>query len=108
MVRKTIPKKVEKAVKDYTEELKKDGLLIRKLILYGSYAKKKAHKWSDVDICIISPNFKNKDPLEYLWLKKTNRDVEAMIAPVGFHPKDFIDESPLAYEIKRTGIEIKV
>ena len=108
MVRKTIPKRVEKAVKDYAEVLEKDGLLIKKVILYGSYAKKKARKWSDIDVCVISPNFKNKDPLEYLWLKKTNKDIEAMISPIGFHPKDFVDESPLAYEIKRTGIEIKV
>ena len=83
-------------------------MLIQKVILYGSRAKGKARKWSDIDVCVISPNFKNKDPLEYLWLKKTDRDIEAMISPVGFRPKDFVDESPLACEIKRTGIEIKV
>jgi hypothetical protein len=33
-------------------------------------------------------------------------DVLRGIEPVGFHPKDFIDEDPLAWEIKTSGIEI--
>ena len=108
MATKTVPQKIKIAVKNYTEELKKDGLPIEKVILYGSYAKGKAKKWSDIDICIISPAFRKKDALEYLWKMKTKRDVEAMISPIGFHPKDFIDESPLVWEIKKTGKEIKI
>ena len=108
MVKKTIPKKVKVAISNYVKELKGDRLPIQKVILYGSYAKGRAGKWSDIDICIISSAFRKKDALEYLWKMKTKRDIKTMISPVGFHPKDFIDESPLVWEIKKTGREIKV
>lgn len=108
MVKKTIPKKVKVAVKNYIKELKEDRLPIQKVILYGSYAKGRASKWSDIDICVISQAFRKKDALEYLWKMKTKKDIKAMISPVGFHPKDFIDESPLVWEIKKTGKEIKL
>ena len=53
------------------------------------------------------PKFKGKiDPWEYLWVRKRDKDSRAMIAPVGFHPKDFVEEDPLAWEIKKTGIRI--
>ena len=108
MVKKTLPKKINKAIDEYLEILKKDKLSIRKAYLFGSYAKGKARWGSDIDICIVSPKFKNfSEAIDYLWEKRiVNKDVH--IEPVGFHPKDFVDESPLAYEIKRTGIEIKV
>jgi uncharacterized protein len=107
MAKKTIPQKVKKAIQDYIQYLKKEGLPIEKVILYGSYAKGKTHRWSDVDICIISSGFKKgMNPLVYLWTKKRDKDIEAMIAPVGFHPRDFVDESPLVWEIKKTGIKV--
>ena len=108
MAKKAIPQKVKIAVKNYAKTLKKDGLPIKKVILYGSYAKGNARKWSDIDVCVISPAFRKKDALEYLWLMKTRKDIEAMISPVGFAPKDFVDESQLVWEIKTTGKEIKV
>ena len=78
------------------------------MILFGSYAKGSQHKWSDVDLCVISPKFKNAfDAMQYLSLK-TIFDMKYTIEPIGFSPKDFNDDySSLIYEIKKTGIEIK-
>lgn len=108
MVKKTIPKKIKKSIKNYIDHLKNKGLSVDKVILFGSQAKSKAHRWSDIDICIISPAFGKKisDPLDYLWVEKSEKDIDSMISPVGFHPKDFIDEDPLAWEIKKTGIRV--
>lgn len=50
---KKIPQKVNKAIKEYVKAIKKD-MPIHKVILYGSYAKKKARKTSDIDLAIIS------------------------------------------------------
>lgn len=104
--KKTLPKKIKRAIQEYLEILKKDGLPIRKVFVFGSWAKGKAHKWSDIDLCIISPKFKNFDQaLDYLWSKRIIKE-DTHIQPVGYPPKDFVDESPLVWEIKKTGIEI--
>jgi predicted nucleotidyltransferase len=100
-------KKVIGYVQAYLDVLEKEKLPIDRVFLFGSYAKKKARRWSDIDVCIISPKFRDRcHAIDYLWKKRRDEDVEHGIEPVGFHPKDFIDEDPLAWEIKTTGIEI--
>lgn len=107
MVKKTISKKIKKNVLDYLKHLKDDGLNIDKVFIFGSYAKGTQNKWSDIDLCVISSDFKeNKNPLIYLWTKKRIKDINAMISPIAYHPFDFVNEDPLVWEIKKTGIEI--
>jgi len=48
-----------KFVKDFKKRLSKN-LPLKKLILFGSRATGKTHKWSDFDILIVSPEFKEK------------------------------------------------
>ena len=75
MAKKRIPKKIIKTVENYTQRLSgEEKLPIEKVIIYGSYAKGKAHKWSDVDVCIISSKFKNPiDAMRFLWHKRNKR-----------------------------------
>lgn len=108
MAQKRIPQKVVRAISEYLDVLKKDKLPIVRVYLYGSYAKGTPHQWSDIDLCIISPQF--KDPwkaLHYLWSKRVH-DEGLTIEPIGFSQKDFQDETTLISEIKRTGIEISL
>jgi len=99
--------KIKSYIRDYLTVLQEDGLPIERVFLFGSYATGHHRKWSDIDVCVISPRFGKKvDPYEYLWTKRRREDVLRGIEPVGFHPRDFIDEDPLAWEIKTTGIEI--
>ncbi|MEK7202987.1 MAG: nucleotidyltransferase domain-containing protein [Patescibacteria group bacterium] len=109
MSKKTIPQKVKKEIAQYINILKKDKLPIKKVILFGSYAKGGQHKWSDIDLCVISPKFKDAfKALHYLSLKKPF-NAKYAIGPIGFSPKDFKDKySTLIYEIKTTGIEITI
>ena len=109
MAKKRIPKQVEKKVKEYVDILKADNLPIKKVILYGSYAKGRQHKWSDIDVCIISPKFKDPfEALQYLSLK-TIFNMKYTIEPVGFSPRDFQDKyDSFIHEIKTTGVEISV
>ena len=105
MVKKAVPRKIEKNISDYIDILKKDKVPIKKVILFGSRAKNKQHKWSDIDLCIISPRFKNQfDAMHYLLMKSYN--IDAIIEPHPYHPRDFVNEDPLVWEIKKTGIEI--
>ncbi|MFH1187914.1 MAG: nucleotidyltransferase domain-containing protein [bacterium] len=108
MAKKAISKKIENAVKNYASHLRDEGLPIKNIYIYGSYAKGTARRWSDIDVCVISTKFDRIDPLTFLWKNKRNKDVEAIISPVGFHPDDFRDEDPLAWEIKKIGIRITI
>ncbi len=108
MAKRAIPKKIEKEIIEYVANLRKGRLSIKKVILFGSYAKGKQHKWSDIDLCVISPRFKNTfSAMQYLWLKRLN-DYGHTIQPVGFSPKDYQEGSSLINEIKKTGVEIKI
>jgi len=60
---------IEKAIKFLEQCLKENGLNISKIILFGSQATETTDN-SDVDILIISDDFKNKDIFERARLTK--------------------------------------
>ncbi len=102
---RALPKKVREPVIEYIEILKKDKLPIDGAIVFGSQAKRSAHKDSDIDLCIISSKF--KDPfkaMHYLMMK--SYQVNASIEPHPYSPKYFVSEDPLVWEIKKIGIEV--
>ena len=68
---------------------------------------KRIHKWSDIDVAVVSDKMKrNRDKNRFL-LWHIRRDVDSMIEPHGFTVKDFEDiNDPMVYEIRKTGIRI--
>ncbi|MDA2922835.1 nucleotidyltransferase domain-containing protein [Patescibacteria group bacterium AH-259-L07] len=105
-----LPQKINKAIKEYIEVLKKD-IPIQKVIIYGSYAKGKGRKGSDIDLVIVSDKFGKSPQEEGKYLFRKLWDIEnAKIEPIGYSPKDFqtSSPSPLLYEIRKYGKEIKV
>ena len=104
MAQKTIPQKIEKEIRDYVDVLKKENLPIKSVYLFGSYAKGTGRKWSDIDVCIVSPQFSDFfDALQYLWARRIRN---SSIEPIGMTPEDFADDTTLNREIKQTGIKI--
>lgn len=96
-----------KIVKKYADRLKKENYPFSAIYLFGSYAKGTSHKWSDIDVAVVSDKMKrNRDESRFL-LWRIRRDVDLMIEPHGFTVKDFQDDNdPMVYEIKKTGIKI--
>ena len=109
MVKKKVPKQLEKIVKNYVSILQEDNLPINKVILFGSYAKGTQHKWSDVDIAVVSPKFKDSwKALRYL-SDRTPFNMKYTIEAHGFTPEDFDNKyDSLIHEIKTHGIELTV
>ncbi len=109
MVKKGISEATIKIVKDYTSRLsEEENLLIKKVIVFGSQANGTLKKWSDIDVCIISPKFKNtQKALEFLWKKRKREEVLNGLEPIGFSEEDFEAGSGLIEEIKRTGVVIE-
>ena len=97
----------KKIVRKYAEKLEKENYPFQMIYLFGSYAQNKSHKWSDIDVAVVSDKLKrDKDKNKFL-LWDLRMDVDTRIEPHGFTVKDFQDvNNPMVYEIKKTGIKI--
>ena len=104
---KTLPKKIIEEVGSYKKILIRNKLPISGMFVFGSYAKGNFRKDSDIDVCVVSPKFKDPwNALSYLNLK-VPYGLGWKIEAVGFSPKDFNDTtSPLIHEIKKYGIKV--
>ena len=98
--------KIKTEVLNYIRTLKQDKIPLKRVIVFGSYAKGVQHRWSDIDVCLVSPKFQDKIKAFVYLFKKAN-DSQSKIEPHPFHPNDFVNEDPLVWEIKQNGIEIK-
>lgn len=108
MDQKTLPKTVVQKVQRFAKRAKRSGIPVSEVYVFGSYAKGTRHKWSDIDVCIISPRFTNSfDALQELW--KLNSKSFIPIEPIGMTPEDLSDRyCPLATEIRKYGIKISL
>jgi len=108
MVKRKIPKRIVHVVRNYRDRIERETQTpVEQVILYGSWAKGTPRKWSDIDVCMISPKF--RDPLAaimFLLQQRSKEEVLAGIEPVGFTPQDFEEGSSLINEIKRTGVDL--
>lgn len=96
-----------KLLKYYIKKVKHAGIPVEKAILFGSFAKGTAHKWSDIDACIVSPIFGKDRHTERLKLMRLTAGKDLVIEPHPYHPRDLKDKwDPLASEIRKHGISV--
>jgi predicted nucleotidyltransferase len=96
------------AVKYLETCLKKSGLSISKIILFGSQAKGQPTEESDIDVVIISKDFENKDIFERARLTKeaeimTTKKFMIPFDIITMTPKEFESETSLIAEYAREG-----
>jgi uncharacterized protein len=97
----------KKIVRRYAERLKENRYPFKAIYLFGSYAKGKAGKWSDIDVAVISDKLRRNNDENRFLLWKLRMDISTKIEPHGFTPEDFKeDANPMVYEIKKTGIKV--
>jgi predicted nucleotidyltransferase len=112
MVRERV--KVKKIVRDYIKAFPSD-FKIEKIFLFGSYATGKTRKDSDIDLIVISSDFKRMNFLERLEflssLRKNYSTRNNSMDIFGYTPQEFktIDkESVIMRRAKKEGVEIRV
>lgn len=110
MARKRVSKKINNVVRGYARRLAtQEKIPIKKVIVFGSRSKGISHRWSDIDVCIISPKLgASLKTLQFLLKKRNREEVMAGLEPMGFSEKDFKAGSSLINEIKRTGVGLKI
>lgn len=98
---------IKKIIDAYAKLLKSKGFGFSAIYLFGSQVNGKAHKWSDIDIAVVSDKLKRNYEKNRSLLYRMRLDVDNRLEPHGFTEKGFLDNAdPLAYEIRKTGIKV--
>ena len=100
-------KKVISTANLFVNKVKETGIRVDKAFLFGSHAntKNKPKVYSDIDICIVSPNLGRDFIEETVRLNKISSQVDSRIEAIPFDPERLNDPyDPLAFEIRTYGI----
>lgn len=97
--------KIIETVKNYLMLIPND-FGVRKVYLFGSFAKGKEREESDIDVAIILKNMPDFFSMQKELLR-LRRKVDLRIEPHPINEKDFNGMNPFASEIQQTGIEIE-
>lgn len=101
-----LPLRISPYILGYIVRLEQLRVPIQSVYLFGSWAKGTQHRWSDIDLAIISPQFSSWEKKRKLLAKAMHRDL-CEVEPHGFSPQAFADpNNPVVYEIKKYGIRI--
>lgn len=94
-------------VKKYAKALQEADFPFTAVYLFGSYTGKRAGRWSDIDVAVVSDALTRNSDEKRFQLWDIRLDVDTRIEPHGFTVKNFAnDADPMAYEIRKTGIRV--
>lgn len=98
---------VKKVVQKYAKALHDAQFPFSAIYVFGSHVQGTAHRWSDIDIAVVSDQLRHDRDADRLFLWKIRRNIDTRIEPHGFIVRDFEDDTdPLVREIRKTGIRI--
>jgi len=83
-----------------------ENLELKKAYLFGSYAKGNEQNDSDIDIAIVIGKMDDFFSVQ-MQLMRLRRTIDLRIEPHPILEEDFNNQNPFAYEIQKTGIELK-
>ncbi len=97
---------IKTLVNQYVRQLEASGIRVQKVVLFGSYARRRAHTGSDIDLAVIAPQFARLNIRErYETLGLANIALRAPIQAIGYAPRQwrFAERGSFIDEIQRTG-----
>lgn len=102
-----LSKSVLDQVKLYVGQVKSAKISVEKVIVFGSHAKGTMHKWSDIDVCIVSPQFGKNSFDESVRLAQVRDDSTIDIEAHPMNSRDLMNKYyTLASEIRKYGIDV--
>ena len=94
-------------VKTFAEAIRKQGIDLKTVILFGSYARGEQREWSDIDVALVADEFIG------VGFEDIKRFIDVtiqmpffFIESHTFNTKEFAQGSPFIEEIRRTGIVV--
>jgi predicted nucleotidyltransferase len=99
-----------RVIKEFINALKREGINIDRVILFGSYARGNARPDSDIDIAIISKDFGKDRVEEGMTLFRIAGKIDPRLEPIPFSIKVFENDTwvPLVYEIRQKGVDLQI
>lgn len=101
---------IYRIIDEYRKRLEQKGILIKKLILYGSYAKGETREHSDIDLAVVSNDFQNMDLFERMsFLGRARTGIRRPMEIIGLTVDEY-DNPPTFFirdEVKAKGIEVE-
>jgi len=98
---------IKKILRDYKAELRKHGIRVKKMVLYGSYARGNPKSYSDIDVVVISSDLAKFPALKRQeFLAKHTIPVDAPLEVIGYTPAEIskAKDSIFGQIIRETGI----
>jgi predicted nucleotidyltransferase len=102
MVKKSVIDTASKYVRQLPTELD-----VKKAFLFGSCAKGLDNEDSDIDIAVVIGNMTDFFATQ-MQLMRIRRKIDLRIEPHPIGESDFTNMNPFAFEIQKTGIELKI
>lgn len=99
--------RVKSVIKEYKEELKHLGINVKQVILYGSFAKGSQRADSDIDLLIVSDDFKKlnlRQRLEILGIAAARIREPVEAKGYSFSEIEAVSDGSFLREILETGI----
>lgn len=97
-------------ITQYKHKLESLGIMAKRIILYGSHAKREASKESDIDLVVVSDDLKDIDMWQRLSLLGYARiGIKKPMEILGLTEEEFAAEgagSFFADEVKSNGVEV--
>ncbi len=100
--------KALRVIRKFIKTLKREGIAVDRIILYGSSAKGKTRPDIDIDVAVISKNFGKDRVEEGMALFRIAGKIDSRLAPVPISTQVYENDTwiPLIYEIREKGIEL--
>ena len=103
-------KKVNRVISRYRQGLESLGIKVKKILLYGSYARGNPRPDSDLDLVVVSDTFGKMDTWERLCiLGRARIGIYQPMEILGITEKEFKSQSSgtfIGSEVKAKGIEV--
>jgi len=103
-----ISNEIIEKVKLLLAKLSKNGIHIEKAMIFGSYIKGSAEKFSDIDIALVSSDFTGNRFFDRKMINPFIIKVDSRIEPHPFKSEDFTKDDPFVVEILKNCLEVSV
>ncbi len=104
---KVVDSEIGDIIRKYVNRLESEGVDVVEAILFGSHAHGEPKPWSDIDLCVVSPQFGKDGFDESLRLSKMKYDIDWRIETHPYSPEGLEEKyDPLADQIRKHGIKV--
>jgi predicted nucleotidyltransferase len=103
-------REIYQVISEYKRRLQSLGIKVKKTFLYGSHAVGKAREDSDIDLVVISEDFKSMDIWERLCLLgRARMGIKRPMEIIGLTEEELESEDSSSFikdEVKSKGVEV--